>query len=367
MMTPDGKAIIFSSDRPGAIGSFVEKSSLYHGDYWGNIDLYVCLKNDSGWSEPINLGPKINTPYAERTPFLHPDNKTLYFSSDGHYGLGRLDVFVTTRLKDDSWTEWSDPINLGKDINTPGQDYCFKISTSGETGYLAASNKKEGLGGSDIFTMSPLPAALRPKPVVTISGKVTDKNMHPLAADIKWESLTTGETVGQLRSDPKTGDYFIVLALGHNYGYYAEKKDYYPTSFNIDLQNETQSQHRIINIILYGMDTILQISNVFFESGRAKLKQESFPELNRLAKIVKANPDKKLEIAGHTDSLGSFDMNMRLSKERAQAVVDYLILVGCPQDYFTAIAFGPTKPVTTNKTPEGRQRNRRVEFRFIKQ
>jgi hypothetical protein len=166
--TADGKAMLFTSDRPGGVGEFHEKKELYHGDWIGNTDIYVVLWTDNGWGAPINLGKMINTPFSERTPFLHPDGRTLYFSSDGHPGLGRLDVFRSFRL-DDTWTKWTEPENLGKEINTAGEDYSIKITTSGTSAYFASSERSDGLGGSDIYLTAPLPRKFIPKPVATIS------------------------------------------------------------------------------------------------------------------------------------------------------------------------------------------------------
>ncbi len=169
-MTSDGKAILFTSDRPGGIGGFHKKRELFHGGYWGNTDIYVCLLTQEGWSEPINLGATINTPYTERTPFLHPDGKTLYFSSDGHYGLGRLDVFKAVRLNEETWTEWSEPVNLGKEINTAGNDWGYKVATAGDVAYFSAKDKSGGYGKFDNYSI-PLPEEVRPP-----------RRLQPLAA-----------------------------------------------------------------------------------------------------------------------------------------------------------------------------------------
>lgn len=377
-MTSDGKAILFVSDRPGGIGSFHAKptianaSTRYHGDYWGNTDIYVCLLTEEGWSDPINLGPTINTPYTEYTPFLHPDGKTLYFSSDGHYGLGRLDVFKTVRLKEETWTEWSEPVNLGKEINTADEDWGYKVATAGDVAYFSARGKSSGYGGDDIYSIT-LPKEVRPEPVATISGKVTDGSGSPLDAAIKWEDLSTGENVGQLKSDPQDGSYFIPLPLGRNYGYYAEKEGYYPASSNIDLRNETESLNITEDIVLRLIkeimeDTIaVEIKNIFFDFDKYELKPESFPELNRLAKILKEYPETKVEISGHTCSIGTDEYNHDLSNRRAQSVVNYLISVGCDGAKLVSRGYGESEPKWSNETEKGRTKNRRVEFRFLKQ
>ena len=371
-MTSDGKAILFTSDRPGGIGSFHEKSVLFHGHHGGNTDIYVCLLTEEGWSEPINLGATINTPYTERTPFLHPDGKTLYFSSDGHYGLGRLDVFIAVRLKEDSWTEWSELVNLGKEINTADDDWGYKVATAGDVAYFSARGKSGGYGGSDIYSR-PLPDTARPEPVATISGKVTDDSGNPLEAAIKWEDLSTGKNMGQLKSDPQDGSYFIVLPLGKNYGYHAEKEGYLRTSNNIDLRNETESLNITEDIVLRLIEEIIEeeipvrINNIFFDFDKSELKLESFPELDYLAKILQEHPDKKVEISGHTCNIGTEAYNLDLSNRRAQSVVEYLISVGCDDVSLISTGYGESKPIASNETEEERAQNRRVEFRFLKQ
>ncbi|MFQ5651223.1 MAG: OmpA family protein [bacterium] len=365
-ITSDGKALLFDSDRPGSIGQFKLLGSPFHGDYWGNEDIYVSVVTDTGWSQPTNLGPTINTPFTEVLPFLHPDGKTLYFNSTGHYGLGRLDVFKAVRLRDDSWTEWSEPVNLGKEINTADNDMGYTVTTSGELAYYAAKNRAGGYGNWDIYSVT-LPRIGEPDIVVTIRGKVTDSNGNPLAADVRWEDLTTGQNVGQLSSDPQDGSYFIALPLGKNYGYYAKVKGYYPTSSHVDLRTQTDALERTEDIVLVAIaqDTTVRINNVFFDFDKYELKSESHPELNRLARILKNNPEMKVEILGHTDHVGTEAYNLWLSEQRAHAVVDYLISVGCEASKLTAIGYGKSKPIASNETEEGRQKNRRVEFRVI--
>ena len=162
-LTSDGKAMIFASDRPGGVGPYQRKDILYRGEQWGNVDIWVSLKTETGWSEPINLGDQINTPFAERSPFLHPDGKTLYFCSSGHPGLGKLDIFVSTRLREDSWTEWSEPVNLGKGVNGVGSDWGYRVNTSGTDAYFAAENLPGNRGGSDIYVHE-LPRDARGRP-----------------------------------------------------------------------------------------------------------------------------------------------------------------------------------------------------------
>jgi len=362
--SPDGNAIFFSSDRPGGVGPYHKFSQVYHGDYIGNLDLYVIVKQDDGtWSDPINLGPVINTPYTERTPFLHPDMKTLYFSSDGHPGIGKLDVFKTTRLNDSSWTEWSTPVNLGKEINTPKKEYGYKISTDGTKAYYTKFLDNQ----SDLY-FSTLPKSSRPDYVAIIKGFVTDQNHNPLQAEMIWENLVTLKKLGDLKTDPVTGEYTITLPLGKNYGFYVSKENYYPLSDNVDLtaydQNITirKDFQLISNQSIIDGDVAIELTNVFFDFDKFDLKSSSYPELNRLANFIKQYPDIKIEVSGHTDNVGSDSYNKNLSQKRSDAVKAYLISQGCNASQLTSVGYGFDKPVADNTTDEGRQKNRRVEF-----
>ena len=368
-LTADGKAFFFTSDRKGGFGDFHKGGVFFHGYYEGNPDIYVSLKTDSGWSAPFNLGSTINTPYAERSPFLHPDGKTLYFSSDGHYGLGGLDVFKSVRINENSWTEWSEPVNLGKDINTSGFDVAYKISTDGKLAYFS-SNRPGGFGGYDLYSITLPPEAKPEKNVVTITGKVTNENDNPLDADLRWSVLTTNENVGNLNSDPQTGEYLIVLPVGKNYGYYAEKGGYYSVSNNIDLTNEESFQELTVNIKLFSIKSLREISiklnNIYFDFDKYELKPESFSELDRLYKFLSDNPEVKIEISAHTDSKGSDEYNLNLSQKRAESVVNYLVTKGIGSSRMIPKGYGKSHPVADNSTEEGRALNRRVEMKIMK-
>ncbi len=370
-ITSDGKAMLFASDRPGGIGRYHMKDRYYHGESWGNLDIYVSLKTPTGWSEPINLGANINTPFADRTPFLHPDGKTLYFSSSGREGLGTLDVFKSTRLREDSWTEWSEPVHLGKQLNTIGSDWGYRVTTDGVTAYFATGNAIGRSTTEDIYSVT-LPSAVRPDPVATIHGRVTDPDGKPLIADVKWEDLRVGKNVGELKTNPQDGTYFITLPLGKNYGYFAEKSGYYPASKNIDLRGKKESVNLTVDIVLVPIKdlaekgTAVRINNVFFDVDMAELKPESRVELDRLMDLIAQFPKSRIEIAGHTDNQASDSYNVELSQRRAQAVVDYLVTKGVERSRFVPKGYGEKKPLATNETEEGRALNRRVEFRFLK-
>ena len=184
---------------------------VYHGDQLLNGDIYIASKQSNGqWGEAKKLSATINSRYTERSPFLHPDMKTLYFSTDGHGGLGKLDVYRTERLYDSCWNCWSEPVNLGKEINSVESDWGYKISTGGQMAYFS---KIEPYSNSlDLYSVN-LPIHLRPGYVATVSGRLVDSEDEPIEASMRWEDLETGEVIGQSKSDPKDGNYFIVLPL----------------------------------------------------------------------------------------------------------------------------------------------------------
>ena len=382
MLPADGRTLLFISDRPGNIGAFKPKEFLFHGGYAGNTDIYVYVQTPGGKGELINLGDMINTPFAEFSPYLHPDGKTLYFSSDGHYGLGGLDVFIARR-QSDSWTDWSAPVNLGKDVNGPYNDWGFQITTEGNLAYYATAEKKSGCwegdistpktgcGPSDIYSTE-LPAAARPAVAVAVFGKVTDPEMKPLEAQILWNDLTMNKSAGEAKSDPDTGDYFIVLPTGHMYGYSAEKEGYMGASKTLDftdIKTYTEYQH---DIVLYPLGTLvkdqiaLRLNNIFFDFDKSSLRPESNLELDRWAGVFAKNGDLKAEIHGHTCWIGTEEYNQDLSERRAAAVINYLVKNGVDRSRLTMKGFGETRPAAPNKTQKGRELNRRVEVLFTK-
>jgi outer membrane protein OmpA-like peptidoglycan-associated protein len=368
MISSDGKALLFASTKEGGFNLY-DESSAYHGDYLYPSDIYVSLLDENNeWGEPINLGPIINTKYCDRMPFLHPDMKTLYFSSDGHGGLGKLDVYKATRLSDTCWNCWSEPVNMGKEINTEESDWGYKISTDGERAYF--SKKNSAKENEDIYWLN-LPKHLRPDLVATISGTLVDKNNEPVSAEIHWEDLETGKDIGQSKSDPSDGSFFIVLPLGKIYGYYVDNKEYFPVSNNIDLRHNNKPVQIEENIDLVTFKqmvedgTAVPVNNLFFNFSENSLLPYSLPELKRVAVIIKSN-NLKVEISGHTDNVGDDKKNQILSEQRALAVKEYLVKEGCLPDNLIVVGYGKTKPIASNESEAGRAKNRRVELRFIK-
>ncbi len=360
--TADGNNILFSSVSKKNIGG---KGYIFYS----NTDIYVIHKiNDTTWSKPQNLGAVINTTKKERTPFLHPDMKTLYFSSERNDGFGSIDVYKSTRKNDTSWTQWTEPQNLGAAINTKSYDYGFKISTDGQKAYF---NSTTIHGDQDIYEIN-LSEKNKPESVVTITGIVTDNNKKPINAQIIWEDLETGKKLGELMSSPTDGRYTITLPLKKNYGFYVSKQNFYPLSDNIDLRDSLKAMKLDKNFMLTSIKKIIRkgavipLKNVFFQSNKYNLQSESFPELNRLAYFIKKHKNIIVEISGHTDNVGSYTYNLKLSQQRANAVRKYLILKNCKPAQIIAKGYGESKPVADNSSDKGKAKNRRVEFKVTK-
>lgn len=277
----NGQAMMFVSDRPGAIGEFHPYGEFYEGSMQGNTDIYITFKSDTGWSEPINLGATINTPYAERKPFLHPDGVTLYFSSEGHSGLGRMDLFMSKRLNEDSWTEWSEPINMGKEINSAKDERGIIVNTFGVSAYIATAERKITFGGSDIFRFD-VPKHLRPEPVVMVKGKVTDYQGNPLEADVLWEDFRKRKLIGEMKSNPLTGEYSIIFPVGAKYRYFASKEGYFPLYKSLDITDRKDTMLIYQDLVLYTEDDIvpedLIAENQYLDEDAIKLAGEGLFE-----------------------------------------------------------------------------------------
>ena len=362
----DGKTLLFTSIRPSA--SDINKAAIYHGNNHYESDLYVSQRDSLGqWSEPVNLGPAINTMYSERTPFMHPDMRTLYFSSDGRGGLGGYDVYKSVRLSDTCWTCWSEPENLGKEINTDADDWTYKISTDGTTAYF--SQKEQDSNESRIYSIN-LPTEQRPFKVVTVSGKMVDRGGKKVATKLMWEDLETHKIVGMAQSDPEDGSFFIVLPAGKMYGVFVSDTSVYPETRHVDLRKVEESvavekTFHVTTIEELKQGKEVTINNIFFEFGKSELLSYSYPELHRLARLLK-KMNLNVEIGGHTDDVGSDEVNDRLSQARADAVRNFLISLGCNANAISAKGYGKNKPIAKNDTERGRAKNRRVEMRVNK-
>ena len=331
----------------------------------GEKDIYVSFRGkEHEWSKPLNIGANVNSSGDEFGIFLASDNTTLYFASTGHGGYGNADIWMSKRL-DDTWVNWSKPTNMGPKINTEGFESGFTIPASGEYAYFAS--EKNSMGKSDIYRIK-LPTEAKPDPVVLIYGKVLDKKTgKPLKANISYELLPSGEEVGAARTSPEDGFYKITLPFNKMYGFMAESDNFYSISENLDLVGlkEYKEIEQDLYLAPIEKDIAIRINNIFFEFGKSTLKEESFPELDRLSKLLMNNESLKIEISGHTDNVGEKEDNLTLSQQRAESVVTYLKGKGVKKSNLVAQGYGEDAPVSTNETEEGRAINRRVEFKIL--
>lgn len=344
--------------------------SVEREDSRGDRDLYVSfMQEDSVWTEPLNLGDVINTAAEESAPFLAADDKTLYFSSNGFSGYGGNDIYASRRL-DDTWTSWSDPENLGPEINSTLEDLFFNIPASSEYAYYSRGVTESN---TDIFRVK-LPILKSPDPWVIVKGKIVDPKGNPLGAKIIYERLPDGHELGIAESDPATGEYEIRLPGGNMYGIRAEAADRISENQNLDLRNITHDQiienkdFTLENIQLSAVEenVTLVLNNIFFDFDQATLKPESFPELNRIISLMNEKTGMQIEIAGHADATGPEQYNLKLSEKRARSVVRYLNEKGIAKNRISVVYLGESKPIAPNTTVDGRRRNRRVEFKILK-
>lgn len=339
---------------------------LQRTDSYGECDIYVSFfQSNNIWSEPMNLGAVINTKEMDEDAFLAADDVTLYFESKGHGGFGGFDVFMSKRL-DDTWKNWSTPVNLGAVINTKEDDQEYYITAKGDYAYFASGDNS--YGELDIFRVK-LPEKVKPNPVVLIYGKVLNaKTNEPIESEIKYEILTSGLEAGIANSNPGDGSYKIILPYGKNYGYSARANGYYSVSENINLEKLSSYKEIEKNLYLVPIEIgeVVRLNNVFFDFNKFDLKPESFPELDRVVVFLNEYIALEIELSGHTDNIGTYEYNQKLSENRANAVAEYLFSKGITKNRITIIGYGETLPVDSNDSEEGRQKNRRVEFKILK-
>jgi outer membrane protein OmpA-like peptidoglycan-associated protein len=356
-LSSDGKAIMFVAKL---------KANAFYKPLDKERDIYVCVKTPSGkWSAPIHTGRVLNSPGDEYSPFLSADGRTLYFATNGRPGYGDVDIFMAKRLSED-WRQWSEPVNVGLGINTVGFDAYYTQPAAGDYGYMVSTTRTIGL--ADIIRFK-LPESVRPDPVVLVSGKVLNaKTNQPLPAMIRFDDLKTGKEVGEARVDPKTGDYKIALPAGTTYGFHAAAPGYLSVNENLALTNVTEYSERKNDLLLVPIEIgeSIQLKNVFFVQSKPELKSESYPELDRLVKIMIDNPTIEIELSGHTDNRGAPAANLALSEKRVEAVKSYLISKGISPKRITGKGYGGTQTIAPSDTEENRQLNRRVEFKIVK-
>jgi outer membrane protein OmpA-like peptidoglycan-associated protein len=341
-ISSDGLMIIFASDRPGG---------------QGGTDLWMTTRSHGGdWRPAVNLGAVINTVGDELAPSLAADNQTLYFSSDQHPGIGGLDVYMSKSAA----TGWSAPKHMGVPINSADDDYFCGLFLNRDDMYFA-STRSGGRGGLDIYLAVPNP--LPPSSFTTVTGRVYDsKTDAPLGATLTVRDSRTNSVVSSFRSDDMDGSYIVVLQPGKDYIITSEADGYlfFSDRFNVPAGSDKEMIRKDVP-----MTSDLVRLLVFFDFDKATLQPASYVDLDRAAEWLKANPGVVVEVAGHTDNVGARDYNKRLSQNRADAVVQYLVGKGIAANRMRASGYGMEQPLVSNETEDGRAQNRRVEFRVI--
>ncbi len=347
-LTPDGKTLYFTSNRPGGKGK---------------MDIWVTKYSGNGkWSKPKNLDTNINTEGNEMSPFIHFDKKTLYFTSDFFPGMGKFDIFCS---KKDTIGNWSKPINLGFPINTEADEYRLVIDPLGEKAFF--SSEREYKNQHDIYYFE-LPEHLKPTPTIYLRSQIFRTiDYLPINADIiSVINLKTSDTLYFMQNTqkftacmPETGEYALNIL----------KKDYLFYSENFIVDKITDSiKFYDFNIYLNPIiiNENVKLKNTFFDTDSYTINPKSYVELNKLAEFLILNPTVEIEIAGHTDNIGTYEYNIELSKKRALAIRDFLISKNISPDRMSAVGYGYTKPLADNQTEEGRKLNRRTEIVILK-
>ncbi len=349
-ISPDGRTIYFASNRAGSLGA---------------MDLWKATRNESGgWSDPENLGPVINTSGREMSPFIHPDNQTLYFASDGHMGLGGLDIFYSRRGPDGEWTT---PVNIGYPINTHEDEFAFIVGASGEQAWFSA--QMEGaIGERDLYTFDLYPDA-RPEPVTYMKGVVADAaSKAPLSANFELIDIDSGERLIRAFSDPVDGSFLVAVPTGRNIALNVSKEGYlfFSAHFSyadVRLAVEPHLEDLFLQAIEPGAVMVLQ--NVFFDTDSYRITESSGRELLKLVGFMHDNPGVQIKISGHTDDTGNPEYNIDLSEKRAGEVRNFLVNHDVAPERIMYVGYGETRPVASNDTAEGRARNRRTTFRIV--
>lgn len=328
-----------------------------------DANIYYSKKNDEGeWDTPEVLSKTINSPYDEETPFLHPDGRTLYFSSKGHTSMGGYDVFRSIR---DENGKWSTPGNLGSPVNTAADEIGLVVSADQQTA-LYSSSGEDSQGGQDVYFLHFHEKEVANANLTLLKGRITDnKTGDPLEATLEITDNENGEQIAKFRSSAASGRYLVSLPAGKNYGITAEKESYLFHSENIYLAKGEGFKEVIKDITLHPAkeeSATVVLRNIFFESGSYTLSKTSSAELNRITRFMEKHPEMNIEIAGHTDNVGNDEDNIELSRKRAEAVISYLTAQGIDAGRLTAKGYGSKQPIADNDTSEGRAQNRRITF-----
>ena len=347
-LSPDKRALYFAARDPSG---------------FGGSDLFVSYLQPNGqWGTPRNMGPEVNTSADESCPFIHPDNQTFYFTSNGHPGYGGTDLYFMRKKDDGSWEK---PQNLGYPVNTIDDEGSLMIAGDGKTAYYA-SDGNDSRGGLDLYSFE-LPEHARPYKTLWVKGNVFDaKTKQGLPSAVELINLSSAQTISKVQTDEE-GNYLITLPTGKDYAFNVNRKGYLFYSENFFLKTSGNDTTYTINIPLIPIEVNASVvlKNVFFDVNKAELKPESMIELDKVVQLLKENPTIKIEIDGHTDNVGKPADNLTLSNNRAKAVINYFLYKGITADRLSSKGFGETKPVADNTSEQGRAKNRRTELKVV--
>lgn len=345
-LSADGRTMYFVSNRPGGLGK---------------KDIWMSTQAESGqWTNPVNLGQPINTPGDDESPFIHQDGVTLYFASDGHPGLGKSDLFKTTRQPDNTWTI---PENLGFPINTHAEELRIITNAQGNIAYFS-SDRYGTLGGQDIYLFD-MPEHLRPNPVTYVKGEVADvQTKRRLGADIELYEIGTGELFYKTKAERTNGSFTVPFVEDMDYVLRIWHQGYLFYSEHVNLLNIEKNLQVELQPLILGSAVVLK--NVFFDVDSDYLRPESKTELDIIVTFMKQNPNLEFEIGGHTDNTGTRARNIELSTKRAKAVFEYLTTHGVPAHQLSYKGYADTKPVAPNTSDENKAKNRRTELIITK-
>ena len=347
-LSPDKKDLYFASSQEGG---------------FGGRDIWVTHRLLNGkWSRPKNLGPKVNTSADEGCPFIHADNQTLYFNSNGHMGYGMTDLFLTRKINDSTW---SDAENLGYPINTIDDEGSLIVASDGKTSYYA-SDRSDSKGGLDLYSFE-LREDIRAARTLWVKGKVFDKKTNTgLPSSVELTDITSRKMVSKLQTDEE-GDYLVTLPAGKDYAFNVTRKGYLFYSDNFSLIDNNIDSSLTVDIPLQPIEAgaFIVLKNIFFDVNKFQLKQESLTELDKVSMLLNDNPKLNIQISGHTDNVGKSADNLALSLNRAKAVTAYLLGKGIDPKRITSKGYGASKPVSSNDTEQGKALNRRTELSVI--
>jgi outer membrane protein OmpA-like peptidoglycan-associated protein len=347
-IAPDGQTLYFVSNRPGGFGRY---------DIWRSQ-----RRDDGSWGAAENLGDSINTDLDEQSPFIHFDNQTLYFASDGHTGMGGLDIFVSHQLENG---KWSKPVNLGYPINTFKNEDGLIVNTRGTVAYY--SSERNAATGRDIYSFT-LNDPVRPTPASYMVGTIADaESRSPLTAKFSLVDLASEKELMKSVSDDR-GQFLVCIPTNHRYAFFASHPGYLFYSEHFDLQGVHSIDKPYRKDILLKpikVNEVLVMRNIFFATDSYELKPESRVELNRLVEMLTHNSSIRIEVSGHTDNVGSDTYNLKLSAQRAKSVADYLVSRNISSDRVKWVGLGESQPMSSNQTAEGRAENRRTEVKVI--